>query len=58
LYDVTLEEIAEEFGVSITSVWRWENGISGPGKPYASKYRELLEIWARKEREAMEGKSL
>lgn len=44
---VSLREMAEELGVSVTAVWHWENGQDGPSVENASRYRALLEQLAK-----------
>ena len=40
---VSLRRVAEELGVSITTVWHWEHDGDGPSMENAVRYRELLD---------------
>ena len=39
---VSLQRIADELGVSVTSIWHWENGQDGPSLENAARYAALL----------------
>lgn len=39
---VTLQQVAETLGVSVVTVWHWENGQDGPSRENAVRYGELL----------------
>ena len=40
---VSLEQVADELGVSHTAVSYWERGVWNPSAENAAKYRQLLE---------------
>ena len=40
---VSLQRMADELGVSVTSIWHWEKGQDGPSLENAARYRELLD---------------
>lgn len=40
---VSLRHVAEELGVSIQTIWNWENGRDGPSLENAARYRKLLD---------------
>lgn len=42
---VSLREVAEEIGVTQTTVWHWEEG-RGPSPKHAVRYREVLDALA------------
>ena len=40
---VSLQRMADELGVSVTSIWHWESGKDGPSLENAARYRVLLD---------------
>lgn len=40
---VSLQRLADELGVSVTSIWHWERGQDGPSLENAARYRALLD---------------
>jgi DNA-binding transcriptional regulator YiaG len=54
-FQVKQETLARQLGVSIRTLWRWENGLVEPNHPAYREYCRILNSWQTQERNNREG---